>query len=110
MTEFAARIRSVRSKDGKVVALHNPMPNDGENWRGKMIEHAKGIAENEGNIDGFIVLALWDDGKRSLGYRMSSRIPREFLPSYIAEIVRTDIVTEWQAENTFNDKFEWVES
>lgn len=113
MTEFAARIRSIRPKNlsTNVVVFPTPMPDDGgdENWRGKMIEHAKNIAGNEGNLNGFLVLGLWDDGRRSLGFRFTSHISRELLPAYIAEIVRTDIVTQWEAENTFDDKFEWVE-
>ena len=106
--EFAARIRSFKSKQGgaDIVMLQTPTVN-GENLRGKMIEHAKIISENEGDLDGFIVLALFADGKRSMGFRLPKRIPREMLPAYFAEIIRTDAVTEWQAGITFDDKFEW---
>ena len=115
MTEFAARIRSIRPKntDTNVVLFPTATPNHingtSENWRGKMVEHAKSIASVDGTLDGFIVLGLWSDGKRSLGYRLPSRIPRELLPAYFAEIIRTDAITQWEAENTFEDKFEWVE-
>lgn len=89
--------------------LPTPVDRDGENLRGMMIRHAKMIADNGGEFDGFIVLGLWADGTRSLGFRIPKRIPRELLPAYFAEILRTDCVTEWQAERTFDQRFEWVE-
>lgn len=115
MMEFAARIRSIRPKNTEtnIVMFPTVTPNHiagtSENWRGKMVEHAKSIASVEGTLDGFIVLGLWSDGGRSLGFRLPSRIPRELLPSYFAEIIRTDAVTQWEAENTFDSKFEFVE-
>lgn len=110
MSEFRARIRSVKPKaGGDIVMFPTPIDRDGENLRGTMIRHAKMIADNAGEMDGFLVIGLWADGTRSLGYRVSTRIPRELLPAYIAEILRTDVVTEWQAEQTFDQRFEWVE-
>lgn len=110
MSEFRARIRAIRPKvGGEIVILPTPLNADGENIRGKMIEHAKHIAGNDGELDGFLIIGLWADGRRSLGYRMPMRIPRELLPAFVAEIVRTDCVTDWQAEMTFDRKYEWVE-
>ena len=110
MTEFRARISAVRPKNGgEIVLLPTPVNRDGENLRGKMIQHAKIIADNDGEIDGFLVIGLWADGRRSLGYRMPYRIPRELLPAYIAEIIRTDCITENEAERTFDRRFEWQE-
>lgn len=118
MTEFRTRLRNVRFKDGgaELRVLHTDMPNriedTDENWRGKMIEHAKYIADSGDGavLDGFVVIGLWSDGKRSLGCRNSPRIPRELFPSYIAEILRTDLITENEAEQTFDRRFEWVGS
>ena len=110
MSEFRARIRSVRPKTGgQLIMFPTAVNADGDNLRGKMIEHAKIISGNSGELDGFLVIGLWADGRRSLGYRMPARIPREMLPAYIAEILRTDCVTDWQAGFTFDEKFEWVE-
>lgn len=110
MAEFRARIRSVRLKHGgNIVMFPTPIDRHNENLRGVMIGHAKMIAENQGELDGFLVIGLWADGTRSLGFRISPRIPRELLPAYVAEMIRTDCVTEWQAERTFDDKFEWRE-
>jgi hypothetical protein len=114
MTEFRARIKSYRMKAGgaDIRVLHNPMPNefDGveENYRGKIIQHARWIAETDPQhtMDGFIVIGLWDDGTRSVGYRIPKRIPRELVPHYVAEILRTDAITD----NEFDQKFEWRES
>lgn len=110
MTEFRIRLRSVRPKNGGagVRVLHNEHPNYSEdvaeNWRGTMIEQARFIAESgEGvDIDGFLVIALWADGQRSVGFRMPDRIPRELFPAYIAEMLRTDAITEKEAERTID--------
>ena len=120
MTDFRAKIGKITMKNGGAVVhvLDNAMPNyvkdTPENWRGTMLRHAREIAADGDNgdakIDGFVIAAIWDDGKRSLSYRMSPRIPRELFPSYIAEMIRTDAVTENEAENTFDRKFEWVDS
>lgn len=113
MTEFRTRIRSVRMKNGgaQVHVLHTEQPNEidgmAENWRGKMIHHAKGIASYEGDLAGFVVIGLWADGARSVGYRMAPHIPRELFPSYIAEMLRSDAITDKNASDVFDDRFYW---
>ncbi len=117
MSEFRVRLRSVRPKNGgaSVTVLHNPMPNysgdEPDNWRGRLLDHARYIAENHDGavLDGFVVIGMWNDGRRSCGYRMTPRVSRELFPSYIAEILRTDAITENEAEATFDRRFEWVE-
>ena len=108
MTEFRARIRSVKMKNGgaDIAMLPTPVNHEGENLRGKMIEHARIIADNEGDMDGFIVIGFWADGARSMGFRVPQRIPRELLPAYVAEMVRTDACTEHE----FHRCFEWNEA
>ena len=105
---FAARIRSVRMKNGgaTVRVLHTPQPNDGENWNGKMVENAKAMA-GQGDVTGYVVLAFYADGTRSAGFRMTPLVPRELFPSYVAEILRRDAITEYEAEMVFDRKFEW---
>lgn len=117
MTEFAARIRRIRMHDGADVhVLRNPMPDavdgDHENWRGKLVEHAKAIGayDEEGkHLDGYIVIGFFSDGATSTAMRMPERLPRCLAPAYVAELVRRDVVTELEAERVFNRKFEWVE-
>lgn len=114
MTEFRARIGRVRMKSGgaDLHVLHTPMPNNEgeENWRGKMIENAKTIAGYDGDLDGYVVIGLWRDGARSLAYRFSPRIPRDLMPSYVAEMLRRDAITEHEARQTFDEMFKWVDA
>ena len=118
MTEFRIRPRRVRMKSGgaDVRVLHTPMPNEidgeSENWAGKMIENAKaiaGFATSGDALDGYVIIGLWESGKRSLSYRMSSKFPREMMPSYIAEMIRSDMVTAHEAGLEFDARFEWLD-
>lgn len=114
MSEFRTRIGRIRMKNGgaEVRVLHTPILDGGdepENWRGKMIENAKEIASYEGDLNGYVVIGLWADGCRSLAYRMSPHIPSELFPSYIAEMLRTDAVTDNAAAKEFDRRFEWVD-
>lgn len=117
MTGFGARIRRVRMRDGADVSiLPTPMLNklgdEPENWRGKLIANAKGIADQgspDSKLDGFIIIGLFDDGANSIGFRLPERVPTSLWPAYVAEILRRDIVTEREAERVFDDKFQWVE-
>lgn len=107
MTEFRARIRSVRWKDGgaSLRLFPTPLNENGENLRGVMIDHAKMIAGHEGELDGFVIIGFWDDGRRSFGCRIPQRIPREMVPAYLSEIARTDVCTEHE----FQRNFHWAE-
>ena len=77
-----------------------------ENLRGKIIEEARDIAEQEedgSKLDGFVVIGFFSDGARSCGFRVPKRIPRELLPSYVAEILRRDAITEDEARSVLWD-------
>jgi len=113
------RLRTIRYKDGRapLTVLHNrPAPNGENDWRGKLIENAKAIAElgeEDSALCGYVVLGIYADGKTSLGFRYDSRqrhsIPRTMIPSWIAEVVRRDIVAGPEARAVFDDMFQWVE-
>jgi hypothetical protein len=112
------RLRSIRYKDGRAAlhVLHTPMVDEcngePENWRGKLIEHSKNIACQDGAgslLDGYLVVGLFSDGMTSVAYRLPERIPQCLAMAYISEIIRRDVVTEREAERVFDDKFEWVE-
>jgi hypothetical protein len=119
VSDFAARISRVRLKGGPDVrVLHRGEPNPGgEDWRGIMVRHAREIAEkgtDEAPLAGFVVLGIFADGTTSLGYRYDVHqrlsIPRALIPAWIAEIIRRDIITNIEARDVFDEKFEWVEN
>lgn len=109
MPDFKARIGRVRMKAGgaDVRVFPTALDDNNENLRGKLIGNAKAIAGYDGEMDGYLVIGLWTDGARSLGFRIPPRIPREMLPHYVAEIIRSDAVTDHEAERTFERMFEW---
>jgi hypothetical protein len=117
MTEFATRISRVRMKQGADIhVLHNAMPDKiddrEENWRGKIIEHARNIAGHateEGPLDGFVVIGFFADGASSVGFRVPARIPAALLPGYVSELLRRDTVTSQAAANVFDEKFIWTD-
>lgn len=110
----AARIGKIRMKSGgaEVRVLHRADPNPrGANWRGEIIDHARRIGalgEPGSELVGFVVIGLFEDGKSSLGWRYdpdSTAIPRLLLPTYIAELIRRDIITAPEAEQMAVDVF-----
>lgn len=102
----AARIGRVRMKDGgaDLHILRNPEPNDGENWRGKVVAHARKVAEYDepgSELVGFCVIGLFSDGAASVGVRWDNKrspIPRALMPAYVAEVIRRDLITSPEAE------------
>lgn len=117
MTEFRARIARVRMRDGASVSiLPTPRnfgdPENPENWRGKLVQHAKDIADNDdpgSKLDGYIVIGMYSDGCTSIGYRMPSRIPPCLVPAYVAELLRRDVISETAASRVFDNMFQWVD-
>lgn len=112
------RLRRIRFKDGRapIEVLYTSQDFEfggkEESLRGALLGSAKAVVGFDrpgATLDGFIVLGLFSDGTRSLGYRMPPRIPREMLPGYVAEILRTDAITEKEAADVFDQRFVWVE-
>lgn len=89
-----ARIGKVRLKASgtEVRVLHQVLPNDGENWQGKLIEHARLIAGSGQDLNGFVVIGFFGDGSYNFGYRMDQDhvIGPTLLPAYVAEIIRRE--------------------
>lgn len=76
--------------------LHQALREDGENYRGKIIENARRCAEEEIELVGYIVMGFYADGTFSLGFRIDKdrcQIPQTLLPAYVEEAVRRDIIT-----------------
>lgn len=118
MTEFRAHIGRIRMKNGGAdvrVLNRDPVNPDGENWRGKIIENARVIAafdEPGSELVGYLMIGIFTDGKTSLGFRHDKErcpIPLSLMPSWVAELVRRDMIVEREARDTFNEMFEWVE-
>jgi hypothetical protein len=118
MSDFAARIGRIRMKNGgaDVRVLHRSEPNpDNESWRGKIIENAKAVAsydEDGSELVGFLVIGIFSDGQTSVGFRYDKKrcpVPLSLMPAWVAELVRRDMVVAPEAENRFNDMFEWRE-
>jgi hypothetical protein len=116
VTDFRARIGRVRMKNGGAdlrLLSREPIDPDGENWRGKIIENARGIAEQATSgapLVGYIVLGLYGDGCSSMSYRYDPErcpVPRMMLPEWIAEIIRRDMIVAPEACGVFNEMFEW---
>lgn len=88
---------TLKASGTEVRVLHNPAPNEGENWRGTIIQHARMIAEHQpdNELCGFVIVAMFDDGGYSSSCRMGpgSRIGRTALPAYVGDIVRRDFIT-----------------
>lgn len=95
----------MKAGGAEVRVLTTPTPNLGdENWRGKIIDAARRVAgfDEEGSaLVGYVVIGLFSDGTSSLGYRWDkdrTPIPRTLMPTYIAEVIRRDLITAVEAD------------
>jgi len=97
------RIGKVRLRNGgaevRVLDREALNPNE-ENWRGKIIAHARqvaGYATPEAELVGFVIIGLFEDGSHSFGWRYDSTrspIPRRLMASYVAELIREEIIVD----------------
>jgi len=118
MDSFRARIGRIRMKSGGAdvrVINREPINLDDENWCGKIIANARGVAEqstDEAPLVGYVVVGLYADGCSSIGYRYDPDrcpVPRSLIPLWIGEILRRDMITNVEAREVFNEMFEWQE-
>ena len=97
------------------VIDRQPINLDSEDWRGRLTLAAReigGLGTDEAPLVGYFVMGIFADGATSTGYRYDPArcpIPRALMPSWIAEIVRRDMITENEAAALFDAKFEWKE-
>lgn len=98
-----ARIGRIRLKNGgaEVRVLDRRLdPGHGENWRGKIINAARIIAEHGthgSDLVGYVIVGLFDDGAHSIGFRWDPDrvpVPRRLMPAYIEELVRENLITD----------------
>lgn len=118
MNEFRARIGRIRMKNGGAdvhVIDRNPVNPEAEEWRGKIVSHARMIAEMASEDDpmtGYFILGMFAKGGTSTAFRYDperSPIPRALIPAWIEEVARRDILMAGEAEGVFNQMFEGVE-
>ena len=115
MTESHMRLRRVKLKaGGEIHVLHNrPAPDGDMDWRGKIVENARAIADTateKAPLTGYLVIGMFKDGAHSCGLRIdddNNPIPTTLLPAFVEEIVRRYTVTKVQAGDTFHEIFEW---
>ena len=104
------RIGRVRMKNGgaDVRVLHTPVrEDDGENWNGKMIANARHLADF-GPVASYVVVAVYEDGTYALGWRGDpelTRIPRMAWPSFVAEIMRREIITAEEVRHVIDNEY-----
>ena len=106
------RIGKVRMKDTGFEFRVLPGPQEPESDMGAtMMRHARAISQWPGMV-GEIVVGVFEDGSASVGLRWdkeASPVPAALVPSWIAEIIRRDLITAAEAEGVFRENFEWVE-
>lgn len=102
---FRARIRNVRLKDGGTYLYELPREDiDMKERLQYAVDHVKN--QPGWTLDGYFLIGFYGDQTRICWYRMPKRIPRELIPAYVAEIARTDAVTETE----FHHLFEWQDA
>ena len=111
MSEFAARIGRIKLKGG--ADLHilptRILAPDEEDWRAKVVEHARAIAETATDaapLVGYFVIGFYADGDHNCGFRTDddrNPIPRSLMPAYVEELVRRYAVTKYQAGETYEE-------
>lgn len=99
MTNTArVRIGKIKMKAGgaEVRILPRQSRDDGENYKGLIVNHARMIADDDKEMVGFVVIGIFADGTYNEGSRLDAgaAIGRTMLPSYIAEIVRRSALME----------------
>lgn len=118
MSDFAARISRIRMKSGgaEVSLIRNERAERGEeDWRGAVVRNAKRVAElasEEAPLVGYLLIGFYSDGSASSGFRIDHAgcpVPVALMPSWVAEIVRRDLIVDTEAENKFHDMFHWVD-
>lgn len=108
---MSGRIGKVRMKATGFEFRVITGPADPENDYGaRLLKCARNIGQDR-NLVGFVVIGLTPDSYRC-GFRWDdaqSTVPRTLFPSYMAELLRREMLTGPEAEAVFDDKFEWVE-
>ena len=105
------RIGRVRMKAGGAdVRVLRGGKSEGD-FRGKIVEHARRIAGYSApgsELVSFAIVGVYSDGTYSIGTRRDigrCRVPMMLWPSFVAECIRRDTITEVAAEKIACDVF-----
>lgn len=106
------RIGKVRLKaNGFEFRVIDGPPDPGNDMGAHLLRCSRSIAAEDG-LCGVMILAVTEDGGYHSAFRWDdgkSPIPRTLMPSYVAEIVRRELITDIEAERVFHENFEWVD-
>jgi hypothetical protein len=113
MTEFRARIRSVRMKNGGAhitIVEGYARPDEDETVAGTLLRASREMVE-DGTMAAFVIVGFTQEGAALFNWRHSDGcpMPRTLIPPYIAELSRRYVITSEEASERFNEMFEWVE-
>lgn len=106
------RIGKVKMKaSGFEFRVIEGVPDPETDFGARLIKCSRSIAQERGLV-GYVVVGLTVDGAYRCGFLWDddrSPIPRTLFPSYMAEVLRREMITDMDAAQVFDDKFEWVE-
>lgn len=109
---MTGRIGKVRMKEsGFEFRVINGVADPESAFGARLMDNARTIGSDTA-LAGYLVVGLTEDGGYRCGFRWDdekSPIPRTLMPAYVAEIVRRELITDVEAEQIFDSKFEWVE-
>lgn len=109
---MSGRIGKVRMKaTGFEFRVIDGPQDPGSDMGATMMRHAREISQWEGLV-GSIVIGVFDDGKTSVAFRWDDEgcpVPRALVPAWLAEIARRELITDIEAADIFDSKFQWVE-
>lgn len=106
------RIGKVRMKNtGFEFRVIEGVPDPETDFGARMLDAARYIAQDD-ELVGYVVVGLTENGGYRIGFRWDhdrSPIPRTLFPSYMAEVLRREMIVDVEAAEVFDSKFEWVE-
>lgn len=108
---FAARIGKVRMKaTGFEFRVIPGTPEPKTDTGSTLLANAKAFAA-EPELTGYLIVGLYAPGTFGTAFRWpdDSPIPATLAPSYMAEIVRREMIVCPEAADEFDRRFEWVE-
>lgn len=106
------RIGKVRMKDsGFEFRVINGPAEPESDMGATLLRHARAISGWPG-LAGTLVIGVFEDGASSVAFRWNDEtcpVPRSLVPSWLAELVRRELITDIEAERVFHENFQWVE-
>jgi hypothetical protein len=109
---MSGRIGKVRMKaTGLEFRVINGPPDPASDAGANLMANARELAEAE-DMTGYLIVSLHAGGGFNTAFRWNDKtspVPRTLMPSYMAEIIRRELITTIEASDEFDRRFEWVE-